>query len=206
MTTSEDACVASILVARYAPFSFVDIVGFPNTVPTINVWGDFFPQFRESKEDNPLDHLVKFYECMDWLDLYHEDVPMNMFMYSLEGDARQWYRYLPSSSISSLREFYAVFIKYCKRYFSPDILLEYCCEQFEPYIQQTIKMIHDVPDERLQRVICEDSLEYSQSDSDSFYDHLDVYPREKFVANYLFKDQSLTKQIIVEDLTVDKKE
>ena len=196
--------MVAILAARFAPFNFTDIAGFPNTVPAINVWGDCLPRFRESKEDNPSDHLVKFHECMDRLDLYHEDVRMKMFMYSLEGDARQWYRSLPPSSISSLREFHAAFTKYYKGYFSPAMHLENCCEQFEPYIKQAIEMIHDVPDEKLQPENCEDSLEYSHSDSDSFYDHMDVYPHEQFAANYLFEDQSLTKKIIVEDLTVDK--
>jgi hypothetical protein len=130
----------------------------------MDIWGDFLPRFKESKEDNPSDHLVKFHEYIDQLDLHHEDVRMKMFMYSLEGDARQWYRSLPSSSISSLREFHAVFIKHCKRYYSFDTFLENCCEQFESYIQQTIEMIHDVPDERLHPVICEDSFKCSHND------------------------------------------
>ena len=78
----------AIVAARFSPFNFVDIVGFPNIVPTIDIWGYFPPWFREIKEDNPSDHLVKFHEYIDQLDLHHEDVRMKMFMYSLEGDAR----------------------------------------------------------------------------------------------------------------------
>ena len=117
----------AIVVARFAPFDFVDIVGFPNIIPTIDIWGDCLPRFKENKEDNPSDHLVKFHEYIDQLDLHHEDVCMKMFTYSLEGNARQWYRSLPSSSISSLREFHAVFIKHYKRYYSLDTFLEECC-------------------------------------------------------------------------------
>jgi hypothetical protein len=84
---SADACMEAIVATRFAPFNFVDIVGFPNVVPTIDIWGDYLPRFRESREDNPSDHLIKFHECMDQLDLHHEDVRMKMFMYSLEGDA-----------------------------------------------------------------------------------------------------------------------
>ena len=37
-------------------------------------WGDFLPVFKEEKEDNHAEHLLKFHECMDLLDLQHEYV------------------------------------------------------------------------------------------------------------------------------------
>ena len=43
----------AILAQRFAPFIFSDVPGFPNPVPIMDVWGDFLPLFRESKEDNP---------------------------------------------------------------------------------------------------------------------------------------------------------
>ena len=76
---------------RFAPLDFSSIVGFPHLVPDMYEWGDFLPVFKEEKEDNPAKHLLKFHECMDLLDQQHEDVHMNMFMYSLYGDACQWY-------------------------------------------------------------------------------------------------------------------
>ena len=76
------------------------------------------PIFRERREDNPADHLIKFHEYMNLLDLQHEDVRIKMFMYSLDGDAREWYFSLPPSSISSLKDFHTVFHEHCKRYFS----------------------------------------------------------------------------------------
>ena len=51
----------AILARKFAPFNFSDIPGFPNPVPTMDVWGDCLPRFRESKEDNPSDHLIKFH-------------------------------------------------------------------------------------------------------------------------------------------------
>ena len=77
--------------------------------------GRFFAYLRERKEDNPAEHLIKFHECMDILDLQHEDVRMKMFMHSLDGDAHKWYFSLPPSSISSLKEFHRVFNENCKR-------------------------------------------------------------------------------------------
>ena len=74
----------AILARRFAPFNFSDIPGFPNPVPIMDVWGDCLPRFRESKEDNPSDHLIKFHQCMVQLNIQHEDVLMKMFMYSLD--------------------------------------------------------------------------------------------------------------------------
>jgi hypothetical protein len=122
---------SSVLARRFAPLNFSAVPGFPHPVPHMSEWGDFLPIFRERKEDNPTDHLIKFHECMDQLDLHHEDVCMNMFMHSLDGDARQWYFSLPPSNISSLKDFHTVFKKHCKRYFSDEFLFEYCCEKYE---------------------------------------------------------------------------
>jgi len=64
----------AIVARRFASFNFSDILGFPNPVPIMDVWGDCLPWFRESKEDNPLDHLIKFHQCMVQLNIQHEDV------------------------------------------------------------------------------------------------------------------------------------
>jgi hypothetical protein len=56
---------------------------------------------------------------------------MKMFMYSLYGDAREWYFSLPPSSISSLKDFHKVFNEHCKRYFSDEFLFDNCCEEYE---------------------------------------------------------------------------
>ena len=68
---------------------------------------------------------------MDQLGIHHEDVLLKMFMYSMEGNARQWYRSLPISSISSIKDFHAIFYDYCKRIYFADLLLEDYCEQFK---------------------------------------------------------------------------
>ena len=119
----------AILARRFASFNFSVIVGFPNDVPTIDIWGDCLPRFREKDEDNLTLHLIKFHQCMDRMNIYHEDALMKMFMYSLEGDAHVWYRSLPASNISYLREFHVAFNEQCKRYFPAELLLVDCCEQ-----------------------------------------------------------------------------
>jgi len=129
-----DTCTASIVAARFAPFNFTEIAGFPHVVPAIDTWGDYLPWFREKDEDNPALHVVKFHQYMDQLNIHHEDVLMKLFMYSLDGYARQWYRNIPSSSISSLKYFHDVYYSYCKRIYLAESLFEHCCEQYPLYI------------------------------------------------------------------------
>jgi hypothetical protein len=93
----------SILAQRFSPLNFFVVPSFPNVVPTIDEWGDYLPRFRKDKDDNLADHLLEFHEVMHQLGIHHEDVLMNMFMYSLEGDYREWYRSFPPASISSLK-------------------------------------------------------------------------------------------------------
>jgi hypothetical protein len=81
----------AILARRFSPFNLSIVPGFPNNFPTIDKWGDYLPRFREDKDDKPVDHLLHFHEAMHQLGIHHEDVLMKMFMYSLEGDAREWY-------------------------------------------------------------------------------------------------------------------
>ena len=121
----------AILARRFAPFNFSAVIGFPHIVPTMTEWGDFLPIFRERKEDNPADHLIMFHECMNLVDLQHEDVRMKMFTYSLDGHAHEWYFSLPPSNISSLKNLHTVFHEHCKRYFLDEFLFENCCKEYE---------------------------------------------------------------------------
>jgi hypothetical protein len=56
---------------------------------------------------------------------------MKMFLYSLEGEERQWYRSLPISSLSSLKDLHVIFHSYCKRIYPIELLLHDCCEQIK---------------------------------------------------------------------------
>jgi hypothetical protein len=85
-----------ILARRFSPFNFFVVLGFPNVVPTPNEWSDYFPIFRKHKEDNPTQHLHEFHELMHQWKIHHEDVLMNMFMFSLAGYAHQMVSLLTS--------------------------------------------------------------------------------------------------------------
>ena len=114
----------TMLAQRFALLNFSNVHGFPNTVPIIDEWGYFLPRFREKEEDNLAHHVIKFHQYMDQLSIHHEDVLMKMFMYSLEGFARQWYRILPTASISTLKDFHDAFYSYCKRIYPAKCLSE----------------------------------------------------------------------------------
>jgi hypothetical protein len=85
----------AILARRFALFNFYYVPDFPNVVPTMDEWGDFLPTFIEHRDDNPAKHLLEFHELMHQWGIHHEDLLMNMFMYSLEGDAHKWYQSCP---------------------------------------------------------------------------------------------------------------
>ena len=73
----------AILAQMFAPFNLSLVPGFPNVIPTIDEWGDYLPIFREDKDDKLIDNFLEFHEVMHNLGIHHEDVLMNMFMYSL---------------------------------------------------------------------------------------------------------------------------
>ena len=83
-------------------------------------------------------HVIKFHQYMDQANIHHEDALMKMFMYSLEGDARQWYMSLPISNISSLKDFNAAFFLYCKRIYPAECLFDRCCEGYALYIHSSV--------------------------------------------------------------------
>jgi hypothetical protein len=100
---------ASQIAARFYPLDFTNVYGCPNTFLDIKIWEDVLPKFGGYVDDNPSQHLFEFHKLVDELNVHHEDVLMKLFMFSLERDARLWYKYLPHSSIPSLKEFHTTF-------------------------------------------------------------------------------------------------
>jgi hypothetical protein len=117
------------LARRFSPFNFSIVPGFPNVVPSPNEWGHYFPIFRERKEDNPSWNLHEFHELMYQWGIHHEDILLKMLMFSLVGDAREWYFSLPPTSISSLAEFHASFNRHCRNFYSSEFIYYNYCEE-----------------------------------------------------------------------------
>ena len=100
-------------------------------------WGDVLPKFREHRDENPTEHLLEFHEHVHQWGIHHEDVLMNMFMYSLEGYACKWYQSFPPTSISSLEHFHAAFNMHCQKFYSSKLICHSCCEEYRdcvPYM------------------------------------------------------------------------
>jgi hypothetical protein len=125
----------AILAQRFAPFDFSAILVFQMLYLLWMSGETVLPRFKGNKDDHPAEHLLDFHEIMHQLGIYHEYVLMKMFMYSLEGDAHEWYISLSPSSISSLKEFHTTFHNHCKKYFPAESLFEHCCEEFESSLQ-----------------------------------------------------------------------
>jgi hypothetical protein len=145
-----------ILARRFAPFNFSVVPSFPNVVPTPDGWVDYFPIFKEHKEDNPAQHLREFHELMHQWEIHHEDVLMNMFMFSLDEDAREWYRSLPPASISSLEQFHAAFNKHCQRYYSSELICYSCCEGYKGCVPDMVVSYRSCENESCEEEGCEE--------------------------------------------------
>jgi hypothetical protein len=96
---------------RYAFCNFLNIVGFPHPVPTIAEWDDYPPRYKRRRHDHPSEYLLNFYKCMLERDIFHEDVLIKMFIFSLEEHTREWCQSLPAASIHLLKDFCAEFKK-----------------------------------------------------------------------------------------------
>ena len=140
-----------ILAQRFSPFNFSVVSSFPNVVPAPNEWNDYLLIFRECKEDNLAQHLSEFHELMHQWEIHHEDVLLKMFMFSLAGDAREWYHSLTPASISSLSEFHVAFNRRYQKMYSSEFICHSCCEECEDSEQDMVVSLGGYEDGRRYR-------------------------------------------------------
>jgi len=70
---------------------------------------------------------------------------MKLFKWSLDEDARFWFKTIPRGSISSLKCFHIAFYQHFKRVYPPNALLEDCCANFnDEDIQEVNDLVKDV--------------------------------------------------------------
>jgi hypothetical protein len=135
---------------------------------------------------------------MEQLDIHHEDVMIKMFMYFLEGYARQWYQYLTIYSISSLKDFHVVFHSYYKRIYPTKLLLDDCCEKiksistsdwenFSDEIHEDICQNNEAHDGfgSFQYVSCNLSGDHHEELSIANHYEDQLFIKEKFVVSHL---------------------
>jgi len=73
---------------------------------------EFMPKFTGTEGITTEENLEAFYSYADNLDINEEDVWMKVFVQSLKGEARKWFRDLPPRSIADIDALDDVFLKH----------------------------------------------------------------------------------------------
>jgi ribonuclease HI len=105
----------AIVAARYAPLVLPQPM---NALPT----GDYLkymPKFTGEEDITAEEHLAAFYSYADNLNIENEDVWMRVFVQSLDGEVRKWFRGLTPGSIAGIEALDDVFLRQWgdKKYF-----------------------------------------------------------------------------------------
>ena len=124
----------SILAQRFSFCDFSNVVGFPNPMLRKGEWESTLPTFKGKYWEVPAKHLLDFHKFVHERQVVHEDVHIKLFRYSLKGEALDWCRSLPTSSINSLASFHNAFNIFCKEDVSAESLFENSCDVFEKHI------------------------------------------------------------------------
>jgi hypothetical protein len=85
----------AIVETRYVPLILPQVLyAFPH-----NEYMKYFPKFNGEGEVTVEEHLNCFYSFADNFNVEHADVWMRLFVQSLDGEVRKWFRSLPPNSI-----------------------------------------------------------------------------------------------------------
>jgi hypothetical protein len=98
----------AIVAARYAPPVLPQLM---NAFPP----GDYLkymPKFTREEDITVEEHLVAFYSYADNQNIENEDVWMRVFIQSLFGEARKWFRCLAPGSITSIEALDEAFLRH----------------------------------------------------------------------------------------------
>jgi hypothetical protein len=97
----------AIVAARYAPLILPHPV---NPLPT----GDYLkymPKFTREGDITAEENLAAFYSYVDNLNIENEDVWMRVFVQSLDGEVRKWFRGLAPGSIAGIESLDSAFLR-----------------------------------------------------------------------------------------------
>jgi hypothetical protein len=97
----------AIIAARYAPLVFPQPL---NALPADGYLKQL-PKFTGEGDITAEAHLEAFYSFTDNHVIENEDVWMRIFVHSLDGEARKWFRALPPGSIGGIEALDEVFLK-----------------------------------------------------------------------------------------------
>jgi len=97
----------AITAARYAPLVLPQP---PNALP-VDGYLKQLPKFTGEGDIAVEEHLEAFYSFTDDHVIMHADIWMRIFVHSLEGEARKWFRALPIGSIDGIEALDNAFLR-----------------------------------------------------------------------------------------------
>ena len=97
-----------IIAARYGPLALPTLL---NDMPT-GEYQKYRPKFTGIEGVIAEEHLESFYSYADNLDISEDDVWMKVFVQSLDGEARKWFRELAPRSIVDIEALNDAFLKH----------------------------------------------------------------------------------------------
>jgi ribonuclease HI len=105
----------AIVAARYAPLVLPQPL---NALPTGD-YPKYMPKFTGEEDITAEEHLASFYSYADNLNIENEDVWMRVFVQSLDGEVRKWFRGLTPGSIVGIEALDNAFLRQWgdKKYF-----------------------------------------------------------------------------------------
>ena len=98
--------IERIIAARYGPL----VLRVPLNSMLAGDYQEYMPKFTGVEGIIVEEHLESFYYYIDNLDIYEEDVLMRVFVQSLDGEAKKWFRELPPRSIADIEALDDVFL------------------------------------------------------------------------------------------------
>jgi uncharacterized small protein (DUF1192 family) len=97
----------AIVAARYAPL----ILPHPMNPLPAGDYLKYMPKFAGEGDITAEEHLAAFYSYADNLNIENEDVWMRVFVQSLDGEVRKWFRGLAPGSIAGIEALDSVFLR-----------------------------------------------------------------------------------------------
>jgi hypothetical protein len=94
-------------IARHAPLVLPQSM---NYLP-VGDYLKYMPKFTGEEDITTEEHLVSFYSYADNLNIENEDVCIRVFVQSLDGEARKWFRGLNPGSIDGIEDLDDVFLR-----------------------------------------------------------------------------------------------
>jgi len=96
-----------IIAARYGPL----VLLVPFDAMPVGEYQKYLPKFTGTKGVIAEEHIESFYSYVDNLDISEDDVWMRVFVQSLDGEARKWFRELTPRSITNIEALHDAFLK-----------------------------------------------------------------------------------------------